>query len=204
MFKQEPKMYTKQQKDRYLLLVYGKGITNSREAALTYLRDLSRQEDELNQFRTLMEFVHHECGLNDPQVEEIKQQEADTIDLLRKLRSKFTGARREGFGEYESFYNWYIEQKQECYYCKIKVDTIRYLLDNNIIHERLNRGRSLEIEKLNPAGQYCRENCVLACYFCNNDKSQIFTVEQYKLFANPTARKKYLEDLVKKHKTSKK
>ena len=107
--------------------------------------------------------------------------------------------RRRGFGDFETFYNWYIEQAQECHYCHITVDTICYLYDNNIIHERLNRGRSLEIDKLDPTGEYCPENCVLACYFCNNDKSQIFTAEQYQLFANPTARREYLEALVRNH-----
>jgi len=199
MTKQKPKSYTKEQKDRYLYLVYAKGITYSRDTARAYLRELNRPEDELDQFRTLSEFVNHECGLTNEQVEELKQREADHINVLRRLRRKFTGARRRGFGDFETFYNWYIEQAQECHYCHITVDTICYLYDNNIIHERLNRGRSLEIDKLDPTGEYCPENCVLACYFCNNDKSQIFTAEQYQLFANPTARREYLEALVRNH-----
>jgi len=160
---------------------------------------LNRPENELDQFRTLSEFVNHECGLNNEQVDELRQIEADNINVLRRLRRKFTGARRIGFGDFVTFYNWYIEQAQECHYCHITVDTICYLYDNNIIHERLNRGRSLEIDKLDPTGEYDPENCVLACYFCNNDKSQIFTAEQYQLFANPTARREYLEALVMNH-----
>ena len=41
----------------------------------------------------------------------------------------------------------------------------------------------LEVDRINPYDKfYHKENCVLACYFCNNDKSDIFSFDQYKNF----------------------
>lgn len=58
------------------------------------------------------------------------------------------------------------------------------------------RGRTLEIDRKNAVtNEYSTENCVLACYFCNNDKSDIFTHEEYKQYMKPVlyARKQLIE-----------
>ena len=46
--------------------------------------------------------------------------------------------------------------------------------------KRINRGNFLEIERRDAhSNSYDKDNCVLACYFCNNDKSDIFKEDEY-------------------------
>ena len=42
------------------------------------------------------------------------------------------------------------------------------------------RGPVLEIDKGDNEKGYTKDNCVLACYYCNNDKSYIFGYDDYK------------------------
>jgi len=32
---------------------------------------------------------------------------------------------------------------------------------------------------MDPKGPYSKDNCVLSCGFCNNDKSDVFSYDQY-------------------------
>jgi hypothetical protein len=57
-----------------------------------------------------------------------------------------------------------------------------------------NRGVWLEVDRIDPNGLYSRDNCVLCCYFCNNDKSDVFAGDQYvQFFQNRVA---YLRQLL--------
>lgn len=84
--------------------------------------------------------------------------------------------------------NWYIEQlkdsKCKCYYCNTSIHDINTLIDAGLLKERKTgygfRGRILEIDKNDET--YIRENCVLSCYYCNNDKSYITSKDDYKNF----------------------
>lgn len=94
------------------------------------------------------------------------------------------------------FIEWYIESAElGCYYCGIDKKTVTDLIEHNQIksnrfftHKYKNqsgeekcgtRGRSFEVDRKNPNGPYSKDNCVLCCYFCNNDKSDIFSADQY-------------------------
>ncbi len=44
-----------------------------------------------------------------------------------------------------------------------------------------NRGRVLEIDRLNSKRTYSKDNCVFCCYWCNNAMSDIFYEEQFRL-----------------------
>ena len=44
------------------------------------------------------------------------------------------------------------------------------------------RGVWLEIDRKEPKGKYSKNNCVLSCYFCNNDKSDVFNEKEYNNF----------------------
>ena len=47
--------------------------------------------------------------------------------------------------------------------------------------KRPNRGLHLEVERKDSKNNiYSARNCVLACYFCNNDKSDIFSEQEYR------------------------
>ena len=80
---------------------------------------------------------------------------------------------------------WYknqlTEQNNCCYYCEVNQDDIILLIERSIIKsKRFNkRGRNLEVERKEP-DKYNKENCVLACYFCNNHKSDIINSDDFK------------------------
>ena len=102
---------------------------------------------------------------------------------------------RNGFLDFDDFSNWYntTVQDRSCNYCGLSeresqkiihyglLTSKRFPLEGNT-SQGVNRGYWLEIDKKNPAGIYSRENCVPCCYFCNNDKSDVFNEEQYRKF----------------------
>ncbi len=82
-----------------------------------------------------------------------------------------------------------IIQEHKCFYCETSIFDIRRLIDNEMLLTRKVRygvrGPILEIDrKDNPLG-YNLANCVLSCYYCNNDKSYTLNSEEYKAFFGP-------------------
>lgn len=80
----------------------------------------------------------------------------------------------------QSFYTWYEnrvnKQKGLCEYCHLPGDTEEYY------HRRFRKGKrgfNLEVDRKNAKGRYSPDNCVLACYPCNNAKSDVFSHEEF-------------------------
>lgn len=80
----------------------------------------------------------------------------------------------------QKFYTWYKKQiaKQEglCVYCHLPGDT-RYHYGKHFREGR--RGKRLEVDRIESKEPYSPENCVLACYPCNNAKSDVFSYEEF-------------------------
>ena len=57
------------------------------------------------------------------------------------------------------------------------------------------RGQNLEVDRTD-GNIYSRKKCVLACYFCNNDKSDVVSSKDYLKYFRKT-RAKYLADKIK-------
>lgn len=117
-----------------------------------------------------------------------------------RARKLCVGSRLKGFRNKDLFADWWVQQfkKQEgcCYYCDVPIETIRAAIDAKLIETRKTgfgvRGPQLEIDRVDPNALYSPENCVLACYYCNNDKSYIYPADQYRKFFG-AARKKHFE-----------
>jgi hypothetical protein len=100
-----------------------------------------------------------------------------------------------GFNNLEDFANWYKTNVEDgtCGYCGLTerecqeivhkglLTSLRFPIYKNT-SQGVNRGYWLEIDRRNPIGLYSRENCIPSCYFCNNDKSDVFTEQQYREF----------------------
>ncbi len=89
-------------------------------------------------------------------------------------------------GEYwsfEDFKEWYKEKYSNdpvCFYCKIPENIIEKIYWD-IRHTKRPRTRiKLEIERLDPFDNYNKKNAVLACFNCNNSKSDILLCEEFK------------------------
>jgi hypothetical protein len=99
---------------------------------------------------------------------------------------------KSNFLNFDQFKLWYDNSEKVCHYCGLteqeSQNIVRTKLKSNRfpkngIHERgTSRGMWLEIDRYQPDGKYEIPNIVLCCYFCNNDKSDIFNGDQYKIF----------------------
>ena len=112
----------------------------------------------------------------------------DEIRIIKRVRTLYHNKKNLEdfkFQNFNSFYKWYIKQYQiqngKCYYCKTDEKIISALFEKKFHNrKRTTRGKHLEIERRNSTDNlYSAENCVLACYFCNNDKSDIFDEPEY-------------------------
>ena len=95
---------------------------------------------------------------------------------IGKLYSK---KHRKGFPSKDEFVKWFEStiksQNFKCYYYDTSIFDIRALIDQKKLKTRKirygARGPNLEIDQKINSNGYTKENCVLSCYYCNNDKS---------------------------------
>ena len=115
----------------------------------------------------------------------------------------------------DSFIKWYINEKNrlqnKCTYCGSDQYKISELIhvgihtngEYGLFSKRfINRGHHLEVDRMNPCVEYSERNCCLICYFCNNDKSDIYTSDIYRKYFiditsvdNKTLRKHFIDDM---------
>lgn len=140
--------------------------------------------------------------MNDNYIYEPKQ--------IDKLKANFSKRKSEGlnsFSNFEDFLDWYNQQEKSCYYCGIEEAVVQEIVMKGILKSsrfpkngKMGQGKSrgvwLEVDRLKPKEDYSRKNCVLACYFCNNDKSDVFHGNDYNKFKSDRAGylRKKLED----------
>jgi hypothetical protein len=128
-----------------------------------------------------------------------------TIQQLKNTYSRRVREGVNGFDSFNDFFNWYQEQNLVCYYCGLtEIETQKISMtgiltsnrfpQNGIVGQGTSRAVWLEVDRLTPNGFYSRDNCVMCCYFCNNDKSDVFSGNQYiNFFQN---RVQYLRQLL--------
>ncbi|MGY3076551.1 hypothetical protein ACVWZZ_002922 [Bradyrhizobium sp. LM6.10] len=94
----------------------------------------------------------------------------------------------------DEFIAWWnnalLQQRDSCAYCETPIRIIRELIIRRLIAGRNGkvpdaRGPNFEIDRKDGKGAYSADNCVLACLYCNNDKSNIYDHVIYKEFFGP-------------------
>lgn len=120
----------------------------------------------------------------------------DRIAAIQLISEKFFNNkhRMEGFGSFDKFYHWYKDEPRECFYCGlteadsalyyelIKEDRTKYGKGDST------RGKTLEIDRKENKKGYNGENCEIACYYCNNAKSDVFEWQIFKRNIAPQIR----------------
>ena len=111
-------------------------------------------------------------------------------ELERKRVLKlYSQKKHAAFGSKKLLADWFCkklkEQRAKCYYCNTSIHDINRLIDAGKLRTRKVRnagvrGKSLEIDKINNKDGYGDTNNVLACYYCNNDKSYTIDGADYK------------------------
>lgn len=76
----------------------------------------------------------------------------------------------------------------KCEYCGVSQDQINILdekkkRENNYGLTKRNRGYKLEVDQIKPDNGYIEGNIVLCCYWCNNAKTDTFTVKEFREIA---------------------
>lgn len=118
---------------------------------------------------------------------QIDSERPDVLKEMRRIRQLYNNKQGENFefANFNEFYKWYLtqfeKQKGCCYYCKTEESVLTKLFEKKYTSvKRPNRGKHLEVERRDSdSNKYNKTNCVLACYFCNNDKSDIFSENEY-------------------------
>jgi len=127
----------------------------------------------------------------------------------KRLASLYYSFKQRGDRQFTKaeFLTWYAENlKLGCFYCGLKIETQIQLIKSGKINSNRffnnkyetksgeekygTRGKSLEIDRKDPKGPYSVDNCVLFCYFCNNDKSDVFSADQYIIFIGGDSKNK--------------
>ena len=113
------------------------------------------------------------------------------------------------FGDdFESFFAWWCDKTPEdgirkCCYCKVDEDTVRAAFAKDekdkcvISSKKRSFSGELQIERKNPDGDYCADNCDFACVICNNAKSDMISEDDFKKFFVPGI-KEYWEHIKEK------
>lgn len=126
------------------------------------------------------------------------------FEAQRARVKKLFSAKHKEFGSGSEFAEWYVAQLKQysckCFYCETSIHDINKLIAAGSLKTRSvrgdgNRGPVLEVDK--QENGYCFNDCVLACYYCNNDKSYTCTKSDYKKYFGP-ARKSYFDILLDK------
>jgi len=126
------------------------------------------------------------------------------VKQLRNWYSSKVRKHKIGFLSFEELLQWY-QRPKVCYYCGVREETVQQLIHEGVLTSsrfpvggKMKRGKCrgyyLEIERKDSNSLYTPENCELSCYFCNNDKSDIFTAPQYICFLQDRA--KYITSLL--------
>lgn len=106
------------------------------------------------------------------------------VEQMRDLSSIYRRIRKNCCGEWvvdaQAFRTWYDAQSKKqngsCHYCQLPGDTRRCY---GRWFRKRRRGKNLEVDRIDNSKPYSPDNCVLACYPCNNAKSDVFSYEEF-------------------------
>ena len=68
---------------------------------------------------------------------------------------------------------------EQCAYCNTSIKQIEILVEKKQVFKKSLRGWSLEIDRKNSNLEYSKDNCVMACYWCNNAKTDEFSYDEF-------------------------
>lgn len=123
-----------------------------------------------------------------PNVEKMKTILQERYRRFLSLLSRDPNAFNKKFFD---FLEWWYDNKQECYYCKVSSNTLNFAFDDKngesiIFSEKPSFSGNLQIDKKNPKNGYNKENCVFACVLCNNAKSDMISSKKFKQIIAPS------------------
>ena len=172
---------------------------------------MKSQEAKAELEAAVLSYTNLKNELNNASYFNSYESELSVEKMITKAKTKVRTS-EDGFQTAAEFINWWVNawnnQNGCCYYCNSKFSDLAALIKTNHLAVRKIgygvRGPFPEIERLDTTADkniYSKENCVLACYYCNNDKSYVYSSADYKQYFGP-AKGLYIQQLLKKLKTS--
>jgi len=137
------------------------------------------KENRVISFNSKNAYVDNICK-NIPSKTKIKELLRNELKPLKyKYKEKF-----EKIFPLKEFENM-TKGKTTCSYCGISLDQIKALGENKKLNNKRSdtRGYTLEIDRMLPNLEYSKDNCCMACYWCNNAKTDEFSPEEFKPIA---------------------
>lgn len=110
------------------------------------------------------------------------QKSKEFSKILEELEKEYEKEFQINFPEEE--FNKMLD-KTTCSYCGISLAQIEELGKNGKLNNKRSdtRGYTLEIDRKLPNLEYSKENCCMACYWCNNAKTDEFSPKEFKPIA---------------------
>lgn len=110
------------------------------------------------------------------------QKSKEFTEILDALEKEYENDFKGKFSETD--FNKMLK-KTTCSYCGISLDQIEELGKNGKLNNKRSdtRGYTLEIDRMLPNLEYSKENCCMACYWCNNAKTDEFSPKEFKPIA---------------------
>jgi len=106
----------------------------------------------------------------------INEIELSNIELIKSLETEYIATFDTVLPE-KDFLN--IINTKNCKYCGISISKIELLAEKRKLYKKSLRGWTLEIDRLDSNLEYFPENCVAACYWCNNAKTDEFSPSEF-------------------------
>lgn len=129
--------------------------------------------------------IAKKLGIDIERVKELEEKTKPERDHISAIRKLYTSKKFNNIG-FREFYEIYEKLPKECHYCGISQEEINELFDRGEMKPARNgkRGRKLELERVMPKESYENtDNLKLACYWCNNAKTDQFSEDEFKLIA---------------------
>jgi len=120
--------------------------------------------------------------------EDIEKWTQHNSDLKMEFSRQYMAYFKTEYFPYSEFQEIYHPDpaKRVCHYCKVSDAEIKMLRSRGRIRAKANRGYSMEIDRQKPNLEYSKENCVLACYWCNNAKTDEFSYGEFSKHIGPS------------------
>lgn len=180
---------TKEQKEKYIyLMAIDRVISGYKRIAQLEGKTQKEIKAQWERKGGIKGYVADKLQLELEVLEKLKEDEEVSFEIERitKLyQNQFNDAkRREGFNDnFTLFYSWYkkYDSLGTCCYCGVHKEDLAQ--DEVFDNSNRRRGGRLEIERVvtfpKSKNLYTEKNCRLACFICNNAKSDFLSVQDF-------------------------
>jgi len=114
-------------------------------------------------------------------IEAIKKKYTESLNKYEKNYICYYQKNILSFDDFTNF--WNKDKDRCCKYCGVSESQINSSKLDIQTKRFYSRGKTMEIDKKKAFGEYTRDNIILSCYWCNNAKTDEFSLIEFKCIA---------------------